>query len=804
MSDRPIRPLEVGGSDPGIACVLIAEESQYDHLYAIEKISHRVYSLCRLVKWVDNKDIIERSRHSSESDEWLPKRRALHSVENARPWWARAAIEVSLSVQEVDHLPELRMNKIQESNTQPTSSSWPRIEVPIPIDTPLQEQAGLESIDQSDIQPPTAQESFQELAKHYMETLYLSRTSLAYFVKGPLSRARAAFSTTSHPSLSVLELVGFLREAVLPSTAMDKKYREGISSIIKELPAVNTESPEKSLKSKKKRKWRTKRDKLGFFVDEKDFVERWWLADDGDDNMNPNESKDAAIQRRSARLRTRETHLQIIFVLEVLALESAGANDNQQVNPAGVEESQASQTQAEDTQANGEGKKSRAKKQQDLKALLETFIDRLCIWQSVEETSPSKNEDAEKNSDASNSDALRSFCIEIIIPFYMSRIPKYAAAANKKLGGPTTSTPAKQKPIGGRKPGEPAFRQAPEKKPRKSLSRVMTDTQLNSTTKPPMLHRSATDTAALHIKEESGTDVPLASIPSRKSRRPVLTARNHASLMQSISTLSRREVDLHAMSAANEAKIKKKADADAKLREALAMIKKPNRALANKEIAESTDLSFAKATAKSRPTTKARPAKTFDIEATPKQSRMIQATPARGRAEMHAEKTALFSSGPSVIPASAQMSPPRRSNLFTIPQTAQKSKRTTANVQETPSRGFAKFMPLGLAHEPGTLPESPIATRRGPDFLQETPVRQTSRDHASALPLSEFEDIDTSVQATPFTKRPAAPTARDPVNHVVEASPEMVRRRPSVEKAQPTPSIYATLGWDDNDYDDLT
>ena len=54
------------------------------------------------------------------------------------------------------------------------------------------------------------------------------------------------------------------------------------------------------------------------------------------------------------------------------------------------------------------------------------------------------------------------------------------------------------------------------------------------------------------------------------------------------------------MSAASEAKLKKKADVEEKLREAIRTLKKPNRGAAVKEVAESADASFAKALARGK------------------------------------------------------------------------------------------------------------------------------------------------------------------------------------------------------------
>lgn len=198
---------------------------------------------------------------------------------------------------------------------------------------------------------------------------------MAYFVKGPLARARAAFA--SQP----LELVAFLRTTTLSASIADNKYRETIPELIKELPIFDT--PEMKRKPKKKRKWKPKRDKYGFFVDEKAYLEQWWRGDDDHGSgLGSAEKMDAVIKRRTQRLRSRETFLQVVLILETVAVEVTAAKlpDTAQTD----NESQNLDSQAEESQAASSEKKSRKKKELDLFALLDTLLDRLCIWYSID------------------------------------------------------------------------------------------------------------------------------------------------------------------------------------------------------------------------------------------------------------------------------------------------------------------------------------------------------------------------------------------------------------------------------------
>jgi DNA replication regulator SLD3 len=758
--------------------VLIVEEGDDKRLSAIERTSKRTYALCKLKEGVELKSplyqtpFVER-RH----DETQSKRRALQSIEGSQPWWSRAAVPLpaqdgarTADVLKPSPGPEdtILQNDVQPAEAVANAERTPEI------------AANADPFINPEI-PTGASDVLRELAKQYLETLYLSRTSLAYFAKGPLSRARAAFSSVDNPDLSVNELVSFTREAILTSSVMDTKYRDSISGFIGELaPGLNT--PEQTTKAKKKRKWKAKRDKTGFFVDEKEYVMKWWQLQDDATAPSTTETADAGVTRRVPRIRSRETYLQIMLILETLALEAQPSVDDT-AQPILSEDAQAQNAQNDDSKTSEKVKKPRAKKAQDLPALLDVSLDRLCIWHSLESYSPAKRSD---EAGADKPDELKSFCIEVIVPFYQSRIPKYANVVNKKLGGPNPPTPVKRKTTS-RRPGEPAMRQVPESKPRHPLSGVPSEALNRPLKRVPGLHRSATDSDVLRqrLKRES-SEVPPAmdSIPAIDQ---INQPRKRASLMHTISS-SRREVDFSAMSQANETKMRKKAEVEEKLREAITMLKKPNRALAVKDVAESADLSFAKATSRSRPSAKPRAVSrdAVQIAATPKHARAVRATPGRGHSSSKSA-VALPSSAGSFVPSSSARvlaAPPvshedSTASAFAIPQTGHRPRHTNVSrsVQETPSRGFAKFMPIGLARAPGTL-DSPVAARRA--LIKQTPVKSVRT--LSLAPAMR----DAIVAASPSGSRSAAPDAAEALGTVHKNNP----------------SIYATLGWDD-EYEEL-
>ena len=147
----------------------------------------------------------------------------------------------------------------------------------------------------------------------------------------------------------------------------------------------------------------------------------------------------------------------------------------------------------------------------------------------------------------------------------------------QKLGGPKAPSPLRpplaksastsriiQKP-------EASGQAPPQKKPRRTLERVLTE-EKTSRSRAPSLSRSATDSALPGLKREvsdtSLSTIPLNRVALQKSRR-----------------YRQREVDLKA----NSVKLKKKALVDRELQGAIAALKKPNPRMAVKEFVEAAE-----------------------------------------------------------------------------------------------------------------------------------------------------------------------------------------------------------------------
>lgn len=773
MFTAHIQSLEAGDEDN----VLIVEDQSGARRYAVERVQRRRYALCRLGEGVKVEDLVSRGSEYASKEQVQRKRRALEGVEGGKPWWDAAGVgipEENLAVTK-DGMPTLSMFK-KEAKTAPAKTEATG-------DVFLVDAAGLQDDPISVLAHPTAQDPLEELVKAYLDALYLSRTPVAYFVKGPLARARAAFA--SEPS----ELISFLRTSILSDKTTDKKYRENVPEFVKDLPPRDT--PKTKPKSKKKRKWKPRRDKYGFFADEKDYVEQWWRGDDEQrTTLDSAEKLEVMIRRRSQGLRSRETFLQVVLILETIALEASAVKASDAL--AIAVESQNTEPQAGDTQAGRDAKKFKKKKEVDVSALLDNLLDYLVIWYSLASGPPAKSTDSVEGKGEA-SDDLRGFASEVIIPFFSARIHERANAASKKLGGPTQPHPSKSKAFAPRKPGEPAVRQPPTKQPRKPLERVPSDA-LNKVGKRPLsLHRAATGSDALSnmIKREMSETPPMESVPMSKRRSRQTAApglRKRPSLLES---LARREVDLSAMSQATEAKLKRKMEAEEKVRDAIDAVRKPNRTKAVEEHAKDTDESFAKAIAKSKGYGGQR--KTADknataITATP---RHIKATPARHKHIYQGPSHTHSTGSTSVVPGTSarQLAVPGQisNSTFAVLQTGHRPRQGASLIDDTPSRGFAKFLPPALSRTPGTLLESPTATRR-PQIMS-TPAR------VSKMP---------SLVQTPLTKVPASSLkgrTYSPGQVVAGLSP--AKEDSGIGGLAGDTALYNALGWDDDEYEEL-
>ncbi len=423
--------LDADGKGHRTNTVLIARsEADGSALYAVERVRKGVYASCKLGAWVTASQIqdIAARRGGDGKAVGVPEPT---TEPDGQSWWKRVAvtgIPPAKSTKDIRCCPQLSMTRTKRAGV--NGHITPPEEAPEHNDVKsdaLNGVAAQVSEDHLPEQPPTAQQVFETLVSQYLQALYLSKTSLAYFAKGPLSRARAAFST-GDDSMPVTELATLLRSMLLSSQVLDKKYREKLPDVVKAFPLAmfSDEEQDDAAVSKIAKKRKPKQLKLGrdgLYTCEEEYLKKWWLSEGPVFGGSPHESVQDALRRKATDLRVRETLAQLILALEVLSLESSPS----------YQIARKEQTSKSDNQLDvspSTTKKRNQKKAQDLGLLIDLIIDKLCIWQSVEQeesTQHGQNVGGSLNSRGqkldgkpADADLLKGFCTEVIIPLCVS------------------------------------------------------------------------------------------------------------------------------------------------------------------------------------------------------------------------------------------------------------------------------------------------------------------------------------------------------------------------------------------------
>ncbi|MCJ1461553.1 hypothetical protein MMC07_000150 [Pseudocyphellaria aurata] len=572
--------------------ILIAASEDNACLYAVERVRRGTYALCRLGAWVTLKKLERLKLECSSQQRTTSNQRASLPGDE---WWHASAIKADSNHERGQSQKQNQVNlgelRLCLKAPRPATIAQAVEEVSAKEDLcETQNEATVERGDTLNEPPPKPltqdpDETLRMIRSQYQEALYISQGSLAYFAKGPLSRARALFNCSDVLSTDGMSLADYLRTCILSLPTMDKKYRETLPSLVKELPVGVLSEDENGVIStsfrKKPRKTKTlKVGKDGLYPEEELCIVKWWLGTSGRiDSENVLGNREEWVRMKLLEQRARETQLQIILVLEILALEASKPEKSGEDVSAVVKEKNFPSKQ-----------KPKSKKAQDLSVLLDLLVDRLCIWQSMStEESSSSTKEGKSGSQINRRmpnhipevDVLRNFCVDVILPFYSARLPDKSTVLCLKLGGPKPVSPARPmlrkaatSSQGIPNPGTAIHRQQ-MRRPRRTLERVLTEERLASRN-PPSLSRSATDSALPRLKREvseaSMSSIPTSNVSISNSRR-----------------YSQREVDLSSISQAMEAKLKKKDSVEQELKGAIAALKKPNPRMAVKELVDAAD-----------------------------------------------------------------------------------------------------------------------------------------------------------------------------------------------------------------------
>ncbi|KAF2422394.1 hypothetical protein EJ08DRAFT_682709 [Tothia fuscella] len=561
--------------------LLIASLESESSLHAVERVKHGVFALCKLCNWVKVEHLEDTSGVSYTPITRPPL--VEKSDVNAENWWTKAVVpqgfDKSGGIKPAKR-PRLAMSLPQTTPQPEVLLNTPTLPVPEPAAFPIDTSEPNQGPEIS------SQQVFETLVHEYLSALYKSKTSLAFFAKGPLSRARAACLTVAQEDLSLSALTAFLRSMLLTMSSMDKKYREKLPGMINEfshatLSDFEQESP--IVAKKRKLKKHPKLSREGTYLMEESHVKRWWFTEDV---RRQDETNEQLLRRKIGDLRVRETLAQVILILEILALEALPEFKTAALDSIAIKK-ETQETQETQNEPILDAKKTfrKFRKPVDLILRLDLLMDKLSIWQSIENDGPAaESQQATDLSSRDNSgklqdrDLLASFCIEVIIPFYKSRVPEQAALVNKKFGGPGAASPEKYKLP---KPRKPIENPKQEKRPRQPLHKTPSESFAHhKASRPPSLARSTTDLglgASRLKREESG--VSLFDIPA--SRGPSATT--------SIARLKAQQIDMNAISTATSAKLAQKAHLEEEVKNAINTLKKPNPRQAVKEYVEENE-----------------------------------------------------------------------------------------------------------------------------------------------------------------------------------------------------------------------
>jgi DNA replication regulator SLD3 len=404
---EPTTESSVNNAQP--ARLLIACLDPESLLYAVERVKRGVYALCRLCDWVKI-GYLDDSSNVAYTPVSRPTLAEQQDGSNGE-WWKAAVVGKDIT-QFTSPVKRPRLSMATPTPAVPKDQPAPSLQAGVNTDITLRSVEP--NMDSVEIQV-SSQQVFETLVQQYLEALYRSRTSLAFFAKGPLSRARAACAGVEQDEFSTSRLVIFLRSMLLTMASMDKKYKEKLPGMVKELSPMSwSDYEQEGPSSSKKRKSRKlpKLSKDGTYASELDHVKRWWY---GDVSRHREETATQLMKRKIGDLRVRETLAQVILILEILALEATADFKTPEVD--GQLETQKKDTDAE------KKRKRKPKKPTNLVVLLDLLMDKLSIWQSVEidggsNTDERGNDNSMQDNDNKIQDRflLASFCTEVVIP----------------------------------------------------------------------------------------------------------------------------------------------------------------------------------------------------------------------------------------------------------------------------------------------------------------------------------------------------------------------------------------------------
>ncbi|KAI1977356.1 hypothetical protein LOZ53_000843 [Ophidiomyces ophidiicola] len=823
-------------------------DASQDELYVIERVKAGLYTIYGLVQSVGEGDVVVTAKSwkpDLENDTILDPNPAV-IYEN---WLSNAEIPGSLNLEQAytrttdgvvfvfgqqsergHHNSSNTGNvaSLEDTTTVELASLYEAMQ-PV-VDTPTSKRkaegmlarANAEALINfaADLQNPRV--LLEGLRTQYLEALYTSKTSVAYFAKGPLSRARTAFQCPGNSSARrISDLCYFYRESIVPIKKVDVKYRDSIPEVVRTLAPDRLDclAPCTSGENKGKSKKR-KIGKDGLYPEEKDMILKWWARRSVTETPLVDRSADTELKQLVAELRFRETQLQILLILETMSIETLLNADDESQNPP--------------------PSKCSKKKKQDLGIILELLVDRLCIWHTVGSDEPSTFDSSKRRDDGqplnkAENDKLRDFCAEVIIPFYAPRLPEQCKAISLKLGGPISVSPKRPTTLLQKSTVENSTTTVKRQDPRKSrrtLQRVLTDEKAAAKRRIPSLVRHKSTKGIPDIKRESSEPVCLSLISSGRGA------------IQKRKRQDNREIDLDAVAKTHETKLKKvnmfleqKKELDA----AISALRKPNREQAGRDWADSAAKRSSTGSSRKQKEPRRYPSgEGVQVMVTPRTVRKKDCGMVRVSSLLQKWDKSNNKGPPSISDTEDPVVP----SSISRPQMGSSGpKNVSVSVQETPLKPTAQISNLhrhsNTAGQSSFLSaasiDTPLKDSKRPSLSGTNPLATTFATPTKPLnsgsigdykiPNSDGIEHSPGIKETPLRSlswQPSAPTtsksqndlSRPPANSVVfstpvrKASSTLNRISPVVQgKVGSQPklenSIYNELGWDEDEDDEL-
>jgi hypothetical protein len=288
------------------------------------------------------------------------------------------------------------------------------------------------------------------LVSKYYENLYKGQTPVSYFAKSTLSRARA-MSKEMHPVtedspqqrvLYIEKLLPYLQEMVLDILDLDSKYDPKNF-----YHAVSSESSS-----------------VAYNIEEQQYMKLWFAS--LEESVSNLSFMSPEFTNGIENLKTREVQMQIILLLEILALEShrdaklgksknstKDATDKPILTKRSTGKSLVRLSKKAKMRKEKEEQKKPVKAKPDTEILATAMFDILCIRNlsnfdsnNISSMLGSKSQFETLAQETAAGDKTQEFCREAVMPFYSSKLPDLCKKFVQSCRGNSTGMSRRKQP----------------------------------------------------------------------------------------------------------------------------------------------------------------------------------------------------------------------------------------------------------------------------------------------------------------------------------------------------------------------